>query len=598
MKRKIVTSYILILLVGTLTTGIFSFSFLRNSYFANMEEKLLSYGQLITDSLLMEEESGDLRNFFWLTQKFAQRTRVRVTLLDESGKVLADSADNSIIFINQQMQPEVQLAMRGEIRSIQRTDDTTGVNSMFLALPPVHLQGQQMIIRLSDPIEDYMQENLVFMKYVFMSILLGLIIAMIVGLWNVGKITGPIHVLSEAASQLASAKFSTRIHIRTRDELEELAGTFNHMAERLETMISQIQAKNIQLDAMLSGMTDGVMAVDASGSLLMMNRELQRLLPSKMNLTIGSHYQETLGELPELAHLIDETIVHQQALEEEVQFEQQHQPRVLRIKSSLMRDPGRNQQIIGVFLLVQDMTEIRKLENLRNDFVANVTHELRTPLTLISGFVETLQQDHELDEDEQKTALSIIELETERLKRLINDVLTLSEIENMQAGGETKKFNALLEIREVMEWLNPLAQEKSIAVTLEPHEEAVLIEANPGWFRQMLANLLENAIKYTPESGWVTLKVQVADHVLHVMIQDNGIGVPDEEKELIFQRFYRANRNRSREVGGTGLGLTIVQHIVSEMKGTIKVSTPESGGSLFCVCLPGVVNSQSLNESS
>ena len=589
MKRKILTSYILILLVGTLTTGIFSFSFLRNSYFTNMEEKLLSYGQLITDSLLMEEESGDLRNFFWLTQKFAQRTRVRVTLLDETGRVLADSADNSIIFINQQMQPEVQLAMRGEIRSIQRSDDTSGVNSMFLALPPVTLQGQQMIIRLAEPIEDYMQENMVFMKYVFMSILLGLIIAMIVGLWNVGKITGPIHVLSEAASQLASARFSTRIHIKTRDELEELAETFNHMAERLETMISQIQAKNIQLDAMLSGMTDGVMAVDASGHLLMVNRELQRLLPSKMKLEAGGHYQDTLGELPELAHLIDETIQHQQALEEEVQFEHHHQPRVLRIKSSLMRDPGANEQLIGVFLLIQDMSEIRKLENLRNDFVANVTHELRTPLTLISGFVETLQQDHKLDAEEQKTALSIIELETERLKRLINDVLTLSEIENMQTGTGTKRFNAMMEIREVMEWLRPLAQEKSIQVTLKPYDDPIMIQANPGWFRQMLANLLENAIKYTPESGWVNVEVRVTEHVLQVMIQDNGIGVPDEEKELIFQRFYRANRNRSREVGGTGLGLTIVQHIVSEMKGTIEVTTPERGGSLFRACLPGVV---------
>lgn len=589
MKRKILTSYILILLVGTLTTGIFSFSFLRNSYFTNMEEKLLSYGQLITDSLLMEEESGDLRNFFWLTQKFAQRTRVRVTLLDETGRVLADSADNSIIFINQQMQPEVQLAMRGEIRSIQRNDDTSGANSMFLALPPVTLQGQQMIIRLAEPIEDYMQENMVFMKYVFMSILLGLIIAMIVGLWNVGKITGPIHVLSEAASQLASARFSTRIHIKTRDELEELAETFNHMAERLETMISQIQAKNIQLDAMISGMTDGVMAVDASGHLLMVNRELQRLLPSKMKLEAGGHYQDTLGELPELAHLIDETIQHQQALEEEVQFEHHHQPRVLRIKSSLMRDPGANEQLIGVFLLIQDMSEIRKLENLRNDFVANVTHELRTPLTLISGFVETLQQDHKLDAEEQKTALSIIELETERLKRLINDVLTLSEIENMQTGTGTKRFNAMMEIREVMEWLRPLAQEKSIQVTLKPYDDPIMIQANPGWFRQMLANLLENAIKYTPESGWVNVEVRVIEHVLQVMIQDNGIGVPDEEKELIFQRFYRANRNRSREVGGTGLGLTIVQHIVSEMKGTIEVTTPERGGSLFRVCLPGVV---------
>jgi len=586
MKRKILASYILILLVATLTTGIFSFSFVRNSYFTNLEEKLLSYGELITDSIILEEESGDLRNFFWLTQKFAQRTRVRVTLLDETGNVLADSADNSTIFFSHRNQPEIQAALRGEIRGIQRVDEVTGIRSMFLALPPVMVQDQRLIIRLSDPIEDYMQESLVFIRYILLSIFLGLVIAMTVGLWTIGKITGPIHDLTEASKELAAAKFSTRIQIQTKDELEELADTFNHMAERLEIMISQIQEKNIQMDAMLSGMTDGMLAVDCSYKILMMNRELSRLLPAHISLQLGELMQVQNDTMMELNHMVEETIEQEQAMEREIRWEDEHENRVIKVKSSLMREMEEEYRVLGVFLLVQDVTEIRKLESMRNDFVANVTHELRTPLTLISGFVETLQNEEQLDHYERKTALSIIDLETERLKRLINDILTLSEIENMKTGGEQCRFDALKEIREVMNWIRPLADEKNIQLNHQSNVEKLEIKVNPSWFRQMIANLLENAIKYTPEGGWVKLQADVNDNRLSIWIQDNGIGIPDEEKELVFQRFYRANRHRSREVGGTGLGLTIVQHIITEMGGTITVTTPESGGSLFEVTLP------------
>ena len=586
MKRKILASYILILLVATLTTGIFSFSFVRNSYFTNLEEKLLSYGELITDSIILEEESGDLRNFFWLTQKFAQRTRVRVTLLDETGNVLADSADNSTIFFSQRNQPEIQAALRGEIRSIQRVDEVTGIRSMFLALPPVMVQEQRLIIRLSDPIEDYMQESLVFIRYILLSIFLGLVIAMTVGLWTIGKVTGPIHDLTEASKELAAAKFSTRIQIQTKDELEELADTFNHMAERLEIMISQIQEKNIQMDAMLSGMTDGMLAVDCSYKILMMNRELSRLLPSHITLQLGELMQVQNDTMMELNQMVEETIEQQQAMEREIRWEDEHESRVIKVKSSLMREMEEEYRVLGVFLLVQDVTEIRKLESMRNDFVANVTHELRTPLTLISGFVETLQNEEQLDPYERKTALSIIDLETERLKRLINDILTLSEIENMKTGGEQCRFDALKEIGEVMNWIRPLADEKNIQLNHQSNVEKLEIKVNPSWFRQMIANLLENAIKYTPEGGWVKLRADVNDNGLSIWIQDNGIGIPDEEKELVFQRFYRANRHRIREVGGTGLGLTIVQHIITEMGGTISVTTPESGGSLFEVTLP------------
>jgi two-component system, OmpR family, phosphate regulon sensor histidine kinase PhoR len=586
MKRKILTSYILILLVGTLTTGILSFSFVRNSYFQNKEDRLVSYGELITDSLVLEGETGDLRNFFWLTQKFAQRTRVRVTLLDAEGNVMADSADNSIVFINQKAQPEIQAALRGEVRGIQRMDETTSVTSMFLALPPIEVHNEKLIIRLSDPIESYMHESVVFLRYIMISIVLGLLIAMTVGMWNIGKITRPIIELTSAAKDLAAAKFSTRINIRTRDELEELAQTFNHMSERLEENILQLQKKNIQMDAMLSGMTDGMLAVATDGQILMVNQEMTNLLHDFLEFTEGENIESYQSMLPELYDFIQETILQKKVGKSEFALEKETGKMCLVAKSSLMRDPDNPDEVMGVFLLIQDVTAIRKLENLRNDFVANVTHELRTPLTLISGFVETLQHAEDLEDEERHKALSIIELEAERLKRLINDVLTLSEIENIQIGKTRRRFNAVKEIKEVVHWIKPLAEKKDIGLSEQYESQQTLLDTNPGWFRQMLSNLLENAVKYTPPGGRVSVTARSDSNHFLMMIQDNGMGIPDHEKGLIFQRFYRINQDAGKDTKGTGLGLTIVRHIVTEMGGTITVTTPEGGGSLFKVIIP------------
>jgi len=431
-----------------------------------------------------------------------------------------------------------------------------------------------------------MQESFIFLRYILISIIFGLLIAMTVGLWNIGKITRPINELTRAAKDLAAAKFSTRININTRDELEELAQTFNHMSQRLEENISQLQKKNMQMDAMLTGMTDGMLAVSRDGQILMVNLEMKNLLDNYLDISLGDNIATYQNALPELYDFIQKTIREKQAGNSEFVLEKKSGKVNLVAKSSLMRDPDDVSKLIGVFLLVHDVTSMRKLENLRNDFVANVTHELRTPLTLISGFVETLQHAKDLDENERLKALSIIELEAERLKRLINDVLTLSEIENMEMIKSRRNFNAVREIKEVVDWIKPLAENKEITLLESYDAQQTLLNTNPGWFRQMLSNLLENAIKYTPPGGRVSVMAKPERGHLLLMIQDNGLGIPDEEKELIFQRFYRINQDSSRETKGTGLGLTIVKHIVSEMGGTITVTTPQEGGSLFKVSIP------------
>lgn len=588
MRRKLLASYVIILLVGTLTTGGLSYSFNRNNNLRNLESSLTRYANLITESLLVEDQTGGPRNFFLLTQKYAEQTGVRVTLLDYTGRVLADSNDNSIIFQSQSEKPEIQYAIRQEIRTVQRFDENTNQETMFLALPPFYLSSNRIILRLSTPLDALLSESFVFLRYIGYSIFLGLILAMIVALINVRAIVQPINDLTMAATRVAGGDFTTQINVRTRDELEILANTFNFMALELEKTISTMQQQNAELDSMLSGMTDGAVAFGKSGEVLLINREAYHLFPHLKHDLSGVSVDEVFREGSEIRNIYRDTMATESVIVREFYVEIEGQSRILRIKSSLMRGEKPERTLMGVFLLIQDITEMRKLENMRSDFVSNVSHELRTPLTLIAGFAETLRTKKNLSEEDKITALRVIELETERLKRLINGLLTLSEIENIETHTHWGHILIDQEVRYAEKLVRPLAEKKHLSLTVKTEAPNITVYGSVDWLRQMLMNLIDNAIKYTSDGGYIVISTAIEGDTVRIIISDSGIGIPDEERGHIFERFYRVSKIRGRDTVGTGLGLTIVQDIVSELKGAIAVDSEPGVGSSFTVSFPAL----------
>ncbi|POR04032.1 hypothetical protein AU468_04245 [Alkalispirochaeta sphaeroplastigenens] len=586
MRRKLLTSYIVILLVGTLTTGGLSFSFIRNNTLRNTELALVNYANLISESLQVEFSSGHPRNLFLLSQKYAEQTGVRVTILDREGRVLADSADNSIIFQNHAAQPEYQHALKNEIRGVQRFDENTNQETMFLALPPLELGDHSVVLRLADTIEHILEEIMVLLGYILLSILFGLILAMAVALANIRSIVEPVNKLTEAARNVAEGEFSTHIEVRTGDELEVLARSFNHMALQLERTITTMQQQNAELDSMLSGMTDGALAVDGGGEILLVNREFRRLFPWIGEHSCGEKLEEIFSRAPEVPALVKETLEGAKAVTREVAAGTAETPRIVRARTSLMKTPAPKREVTGVFLLVQDITEIKKLENIRSTFVANVTHELRTPLTLIAGFVETLQAWDTLKASDRRTALGVIDLETKRLTRLINDLLTLSEIENIETRSYRCTFPVDQEVRHVISLMEARARENQIDLSLAGEPPQVWMTGNPDWFRQMLLNLVENGIKYTPPGGRVDLRLEALSGTFRISVEDTGIGIPEAEQEKVFERFYRVEKVRGKEKTGTGLGLTIVQDIVRELGGEISLTSAPGRGSCFLLAFP------------
>jgi len=240
----------------------------------------------------------------------------------------------------------------------------------------------------------------------------------------------------------------------------------------------------------------------------------------------------------------------------------------------------------GALVILRDVTDMRRLEKLKDDFVANVSHELRTPLTLINGFVETLKSWEVLSTEDRNTALNIIELETERLKKLINELLLLSRIEGGMSAASKNPIDAAGIVREVVAALEPFKEEKQITTEVDIREPVAPLSGVVSWFRQIVFNLYDNAVKYTPDGGGIRIGLRDGEQSLILTVSDTGIGIPAGEREKIFDRFYRIEKYRNRKISGSGLGLTITKHMVEEFGGAIDVVSEEGAGSTFRVIFP------------
>jgi two-component system phosphate regulon sensor histidine kinase PhoR len=256
---------------------------------------------------------------------------------------------------------------------------------------------------------------------------------------------------------------------------------------------------------------------------------------------------------------------------------------ILRIHGAPIKEDG---ETVGAVVLVQDITELRRLEQVRTDFVANVSHELKTPLTSIMGFVETLKEGAVDQPDTARRFLDIIQIETERLARLINDILSLSELESKKSQRFHARINMAEMVRETLEMMKTYARSKTISLGHLFSNQDIFLHGSPDRIKQMVINLVDNAIKYTPNGGSVTVLLEDLPEKVVLRVRDTGIGIAKEHIPRLFERFYRVDKGRSRNLGGTGLGLAIVKHIVLSMKGEIQVSSEPGKGTEFSIVLP------------
>ena len=387
----------------------------------------------------------------------------------------------------------------------------------------------------------------------------------------------PMLRLTEATRKVAAGDFESRVPEHYPNEIGQLAQSFNRMADQTQKAFSELTEQGHQLEAVLQGMDDGVLAVDQYDNILLFNERVKALLQNS-GLKIGEKLDGSIV-LSQLAGYLREALETDSVVRKEIKLS--NPERIMTVYAAPLNAEDAKD---GGLLVLSDVTEVRKLQQLRSEFVANVTHELKTPLTSIRGFIELLKSG-DRDEETRQYFYDVLDIEAERLHHLIDDMLVLSQIENAKDDVQTVPCNLNQEIETVLRRAKPIAEKNGIVLRLEA-EEAFLVASSPTRLQQLFGNLVENAIKYNKPQGRVTVTLQRQRNMVLVKVKDTGIGIPQEHLPRLFERFYRVDSSRSREIGGTGLGLSIVKHLAGLYHGDVSVESVVGEGSVFTVRLP------------
>ncbi len=504
----------------------------------------------------------------------SEETAVRFTIIDADGVVLGDSTAAAAEMENHRERPEVEQALRTGSGSDIRRSETTGSREMYFARRVELPGGGQGVYRASLPLNQLGRMQATLWSCAAIGIFMGLIVALFSAHYAAGRVVEPLQRLTRAARSISAGETAAPVE-DVPDEMGELAGAFNYMSERLSAAYRKLENNNEQLAAVLQGMNDGVVAVDAQGNITLMTERARELLGSYAGTVrrlseCGTHY---LAVQAMLEKVMQGGEAFTQPLSITVPAERELEVYVSRLSGNAS----------GALAVISDVTRIRKLERMRSEFVANVTHELKTPLTSIRGYIELLMAE-ERDAQTTRSFYEIIEIEAERLQKLTDDLLQLSDIENGSTEREVTPIPLAETVEKVIKTLRPEAQARGISLHafVEPGLQVV---AAPHRLYQLIKNLMENAVKYNRDGGAVNLSAATERGVAVIRVHDTGIGIPPEHLERIFERFYRVDKGRSRDLGGTGLGLSIVKHIVNLYGGDVRVDSEPGVGTTFTVRL-------------
>lgn len=542
---------------------------------------------LETRARLVESSIGEraaLENGPWvdkLCKDLGKITATRLTVILPSGKVLGDTEEDPARMDNHGDRPEFQEAMKGRVGVSTRFSFTLGHSQMYVAVPVQDRGSIIGVVRASLPMTAIEQALRAF----YLKIVLGgLAIALVVtalSFFISRRLSTPLENLKRGALRFAQGDLSRKLPIPQTDELASLAEVLNDMAKKLEDRINALIRQGQMQEAVLSSMIEGVIAIDAEQRLIALNRAGARLLGVDPESTLNQNIQEVVKD-PALRWFINRTLSARDPIEGEVPVNNGEQ--VLQAHGTSLRDPEGTS--IGVLIVLQDVTHLRRLEHLRQDFVANVSHELKTPITSIKGFVETLLAGALHDPENAENFLRIVARQADRLDEIIDDLLSLSRIEQDAERGQifltTQKIKGVLEA--AIQICEPRAKARGIAVHVHCPDD-LRARINVPLLEQAVVNLVDNAIKYSEADREVRVEAERSGTEVIIRVQDQGSGIKPEHLPRLFERFYRVDPGRSRQFGGTGLGLAIVKHIAQAHGGKVTVESTPGKGSLFSLHL-------------
>jgi two-component system, OmpR family, phosphate regulon sensor histidine kinase PhoR len=564
MKKKLMQSILSVLIISIVVLTVFFIKIINNQYNQNVRNRLEKNNEFII-SILNTNNVLDNQIFF---KNNLSNLEMRVTYIDKSGKVLMDSVADNETMDNHNNRIEVKEAReKGTSYSI-RYSSSVNKNMLYVAT----LFNDGYIIRSSMPVNFINSFENKYIKYYIIALICVILAAAIISSRLSQVILKPIKDLRYITWRVANGELYRRVKLISEDEIGDLGKAFNNMADKLQQSIKEVTERQNRLEAILKSMDSGVIAIDKNYKVIMINPYAKEMFRIDKDI-IGQNLMDTIRDF-ELESIFKKNA--EEYTEIKLLWPKE---RNLRIKTA---DIINDNELIGTVAVVQDITDIKRLENVRSQFVANVSHELKTPLTSIKGFAETLKFVE--DPERRDKFLDIINDEAERLTRLINDILTLSSIEQHRED-KSETINVEEIVQDVYCLMKNTAESKNIKLQILRNKD-IYIMGDRDKFKQMLINLVDNAIKYSEEGAQVFIGTDIIQNKQIIWVEDTGVGMSNEHLSRIFERFYRVDKARSRAEGGTGLGLAIVKHIVLSLNGNIEVESQIGKGTKFTVSIP------------
>ncbi len=578
-------SYLLITVISLIVVTAYVSLALHRFYMTQTQDELTRLARIVRQELVDSHAIDDSEQVEQLCQRVghAADDRIRITVILSDGKVLGDSREEAVQMGDHSDREEILAALEGGLGYSIRQSPTLGIHMMYVAVPVKDGEENQAVVRTSIATT---QMNLALRDMLKRIALCGLAVAIgaaLLSLFVSRRISRPIVAMERIASGFSKGQLEPRIPIWATHELSSLGRTLNTMARQIDERIRSTTRQRNELEAILASMVEGVIAVDWEGHIKSVNRAAATLLyidPEQVN---GQPIELVIRDVG-LRDFVQQILRGAQPHESELMLPIDG-PRFFHVHGAPL--PGDQPPKGGAVIVLHDISRIHHLERLRQDFVANVSHELKTPVTSIQGFLEAVSDMGFEDTDKVKQYLATVTRHAERLNAIIDDLLTLSRLEE-----DVNRRDILFSetdlcdvVRSSVELSAIKAQEKSIHLETVD-SPPVIVRVNGALLEQALVNLIDNAVKYSDSGGAVKIELRQNESQTDIVVSDQGCGIPGKHHARLFERFYVVDKGRSRKMGGTGLGLAIVKHIANVHGGTIGLQSEIGEGSIFTLCLP------------
>lgn len=564
---KIVSGYLVIIFTLSTLIIIFPDELIKNFYIKQLSINLKKSIVLFSPQVLNLLGNKNYTELDKLAKSLGKETKIRITVIDTDGVVLGDSESDPKEMENHKNRPEVISALHNGYGESIRYNSTVSAERLYVAVPLKVGKEIMGIIRMSlflDEVDIFYKK---LRRKIIISSVIFALISFFVVLFLSGRFIKSLTLLAEAAHRLALGDYDMKVLFKKNDELKDLAESFNFMSSQIKSNFEELKKQKAELDAIVNSISEGLIVINKDGKIILSNKSFKKI--SGVKKTEGKILHEVLRSL-ELNDAFNT-------------FLKDRKPSTAEFKYGENFYACNFTSVNNEFfvIIIHDISEFKRLEKIKRDFVSNISHELRTPLTAIKGFAETIED--RVDET-NKSYLEIIRRNTERLINIVSDLLALSELEDKWTNLQIEKVNLKELIDSVSKLFEKQLNEKALYFKVNLTNNASTIMGDYFKLEQLLINLIDNAIKYT-EHGGITIDVKMEDKNIKIVIEDTGIGIPEEHLSRIFERFYVVDKSRSRRSGGTGLGLSIVKHIVLLHNGSINVESTPGKGTRFTILL-------------